>query len=388
MAPPVIALRFRDATPDVDTIGAHRDILSREGAVWWGWWKKDFEEDHSEFLIALQQHGPIEILIVDRSTRRMFQARCLRWVIGGASGKIDTERVPEYYREFAAQVYGWFLLTNIGDMIFDDALGSKFGDHTVLRLDVDVDGLAEKLAPAATALEKSCILHLSDLHFGKDYSFLLQGEAPAIGDPRKTLTECLSADLDRINSRNDVAAVIVTGDFTTGGDWTDATREQVLREFLALRAALGLQPAQIIPVPGNHDIIRYPEGSAVAVNKIILSNQTSYQHEREFRTFVDELSGRSWKESLNYVRRVGLKTADVLVCVLNSCTISATQWTEYGFVGTSGLDAIGKLVLESITRPTYKVIALQCRHLGDPRRFASRQGWRVVYSECAPFLCL
>jgi hypothetical protein len=358
MAAPVIALRFRDATPDVDTISAHRSILGREGAVWWGWWKKDFEDDHAEFLSTLEPHGPIEFLIVDRSTKRMFQARCLRWETGNRN-KIDLDRVPEYYREYAAQVFGWFLVGSIVDVAFDDALAAKFGDHTFLRLDRnDTDDLGEKLASAAAATDKSCILHLSDLHFGADYAFLPQGEIPGIGDPRKTLAECIASDLDRIKLCNDVAAVIVTGDFTTAGDWSDATREQVLAEFKALRTALDIKPQQIIPLPGNHDIIRYPPGASPDINKIILNNQTSYQHEREFRTFVDELVGRSWKESLNYVRRVNLKTVDVLVCVLNSCTISPTQWTEYGFVGTSGLDAIVTLEKETVNRPTYKMVAL------------------------------
>ena len=152
--------------------------------------------------------------------------------------------------------------------------------------------------------------------------------------------------------------MVVTGDFTTRGDWSDRTRQQVLNEFTALRSELKLQPEQIIAVPGNHDIVRYPSGASIDVREITLHNQTSYQHEREFRTFVDELVGRSWKEFLDYIRRVHLKTVDLFVCVLNSCTISATEWTEYGFVGTSGLDAISKLKAEPINRPTYKIIAL------------------------------
>lgn len=172
------------------------------------------------------------------------------------------------------------------------------------------------------------------------------------------MTDCLLTDLDRISLRDEIAPVIVTGDFTTGGDWSDGTRQQVLTEFSRLRCALDLRPEQIIAVPGNHDIVRYPPGSTVDLRKITVDNQTSYQHEREFRTFVDELVGRSWKESLNYIRRINLRSVDVLVCVLNSCTISATQWTEYGFVGTSGLDAINKLRDENISRPTYRIIAL------------------------------
>jgi hypothetical protein len=125
-----------------------------------------------------------------------------------------------------------------------------------------------------------------------------------------------------------------------------------------LRGVLGLQPEQIIAVPGNHDIVRYPKGSPADIAAIVLNNQTTYQHERDFRTFVDELIGRNWKDSLNYVHRIRLKEADLLLCLLNSCTIAATEWTEYGFVGTSGIDAIGTLRDEPINRPTFKFVAL------------------------------
>jgi 3',5'-cyclic AMP phosphodiesterase CpdA len=73
---------------------------------------------------------------------------------------------------------------------------------------------------------------------------------------------------------------IVTGDFTTQGDWGDERRVQILQEFEALRKVLGLKREQIIAVPGNHDIERYPPGaSSVDLPGIIMNNQTSYKHE-------------------------------------------------------------------------------------------------------------
>ena len=105
-------------------------------------------------------------------------------------------------------------------------------------------------------------------------------------------------------------------------------------------------------------MVRYPAGSPANVAAITVEAQTTYQHEREFRTFVDELVGRSWKESLNYVRRIRLSSCDILLCILNYSTIAATEWTEYGFVGSSGWDAIASLRKESIERRTFKFIAL------------------------------
>jgi hypothetical protein len=86
--------------------------------------------------------------------------------------------------------------------------------------------------------------------------------------------------------------------------------------------------------------------------------QTTYEHETHFRLFVDQLIGRDWKESLNYVRRIHLGEADLDVCVVNSCTIAATEWTEYGYVGKGGLDAIADLGRQPFERPTFRFLAL------------------------------
>jgi hypothetical protein len=380
MAAPAIALRFRDTIPTVDTVNAHREVLRDRGSVWWGWWKKDFEEDHRALLKDLQANGSFVVSIVDRSTRRMLRADVSRLRIGRLE-KEGLEFVPDYYLHYEERVFAWFLLASIKGVSFDNEVAARFGDHTLLSLKRAEDNRIEKLAADTSASNKSCVLHLSDLHFGSDYAFAAQREKLDIGDLRKTLTECLSADLKRIGQHDNIAAVLVTGDFTTGGDWQDGTREDVLQEFEALRAVLGLQPEQIIAVPGNHDIVRYPKGSSIDISAMVLNNQTTYQHEREFRTFVDELAGRNWKDSLNYVRRLRLKEADLLLCLLNSCTIAATEWTEYGFVGTSGIDAIGTLRDEPISRPTFKFIALHhhllpvgCGHCGRMMRVAHQSG--------------
>jgi len=357
MAAPAIALRFRDTVPNVDTIHAHRLMLRDKGSVWWGWWKKDFEEDHRVLLESLQANCPFAVSIIDRSTKRAFGADVLQLRIGRLT-KDELDLVPEYYLKYEQQVFAWLRLSSIKEEQFNNEMAARFGDHTLLSLTGLESGRVDKVAADTNVGSKSCILHLSDLHFGADYAFATQREKLSIGDTRKTLTECLSADLKRVGKHDDIAAVLVTGDFTTGGDWRDETREAVLQEFKALRSVLNLEPEQIIAVPGNHDIVRYPKGSPVDVATIVLSNQTTYQHEREFRTFVDELIGRDWKDSLNYVHRMRLKEADVLLCLLNSCTIVATEWTEYGFVGTSGLDAISNLRDEPITRPTFKFVAL------------------------------
>lgn len=357
MGAPSIALRFRDTTLGVDTIASHRQIIQAHGSAWWGWWKKDFEDGRVALLRQLNAAVPIRVLIIDRLTRRMFSGNVIE-VRHGATG-VDTERVPSYYKKQASRVHGWFRLTEICDVLFQEEIANRFGDLTFIDLSTNANVYGEqKVAASAEAPGKSSVLHLSDLHFGKDYGFITQDSRPPIGDSKVTLTECLVNDLTRIKLRDDIAAVVVTGDFTTEGDWSDTTRKIMLKEFGALRKALGLSAQQIIVVPGNHDVVRYSSSSQVDVIELTVEAQTTYQHEREFRTFVDELIGRSWRESLNYVRRISLASCDLIFCLLNSCTIAPTKWTEYGFVGSSGLDAIGSLHREEINRPTFKVMAL------------------------------
>jgi Calcineurin-like phosphoesterase len=352
MAASVIVLRFRDTTPGVDTIAAHLELLGRHGAVWWGWWRKETEAATAGDV----PREPEEVLLVDRSTRRMFRAACERFSARGI--EVDPREVPEYYRRHIGEIEGFFRLTRIEETSYDDHLGDRLGERTMMRMGEPSAGPTEHLAGTAQAAGHSSILLLSDLHFGTDYGFLTQGERADIGDGRHTLTDCIVADLERIGLKNDVAAVIVTGDFVTRGDWNDRVRSAALAEFDSLRDVLGLTQHQIIAVPGNHDIVRYPDGAQIDIRELAVAGQTNLQHEREFRTFVDELVGRNWKLSLNYVRQISLGPIDVQVCVLNSCTITATKWREYGYVGTGGIDAIRTLSRMPIERPTFRFLAL------------------------------
>jgi predicted MPP superfamily phosphohydrolase len=358
MATPAIALRFRDTTFGIDTIEAHREVLANHAKVWWGWWKKEFEEiDPALVDRTLRWDAERKIVLVNRAAERSYLATFSAFAIG--SGGVDKERVPAYYRNHIHEVAAFFLLSSIDNYDYDPQLGERLGERTFMWLrEEETDFYRPHLAPTADAVERSCILHLSDLHFGSDYGFLPRGKTATVGDTRRTLTECLIRDLERIGLKEDVGFIIISGDFISQGDWSDPVRGAALNELSALREELGLQKDQIVAIPGNHDIVRYPDGKQVDVADITVDNQTSYQHEREFRTFVEELVDRSWRASLNYVRRVRLSAVDLQLCMMNSCTITATQWTEYGYVGPNGIDALHQLAKEKIVRPTFRFLAL------------------------------
>jgi len=374
MAAPLIALRFRDVVANVDTIDSHQTLILEHGYVWWGWWKKAFEDLSPEKICETPL--PLGAYLVDRSTERMFLATVESWRFDLLPVD-ELDRVPSYYRFQAAEVSGWVQITSIEAVEYEENIANAFGDGTLVFLDRKPE--KAESSSHAIAKGKTCVLHLSDLHFGPEYGFLLQGKTSPIGEQRKTLTDSIVNDLMRIELYDKVGCIVVTGDFITAGRWDDETRKNALDEFAALRDALGLASDQVIAVPGNHDIVRYDKDSNVSAEVLAVADQVSYKHEREFRTFADELVGRSWKEPLNYRRRIGLDGADVVIAVLNSCTITATEWTEYGYVGDKGLKTLEGLTTEPVDRPTYRVMAVH-HHLLPVSRVAAPKSKGVTLS--------
>jgi 3',5'-cyclic AMP phosphodiesterase CpdA len=376
MDTPRLALRFREITPHIDTIYEHMKILESKGAVWWGWWRKDVEPKHKTFLARLAREGEGHALLLDRNTRRCFSAHYQR--VAGANGAgVDEERIPIYYRGERHNVSGWFLLDRIDRAEYQEDMAARFGQSTLLELDVPprrarrsssiapagpgpsvTKGIVSRRRTGSVPMPRPAILHLSDLHFGKDYGFLPQGTRPKIGEQRKTLTYCLTEDLRRAGLLDKVGLILVTGDFTTQGDWKDSTKLQILREFKELTSALGITEEQIVAIPGNHDIIRYKPEEQIEADALASAEQTRYQHETYYRTFLEELTGRSWKEPLHYHQVYRHKEFDLVVAALNSCTITATEWTEYGYVGDLGVLVLNEVGKMSVSRPTYRLMSL------------------------------
>ena len=355
MAPPSVALRFRDTTPGIDTIAQHRDLLEEHGSVWWGWWKKDFEENHSNFFATAGDE--IDLFILDRSTERMFIASARESRVG-TNTPLELELIPFYYRSSTKEVHGWFRLTSIEPVDYNNEIASRFGDSTVVILDAKFKATHRKSRAKGMQKLQSSILVLSDLHFGPDYDYLRQGELPALGSQKKTMSYCLVDDLKRIGLSEDVGAVMITGDFTSNGRWEDQDIQEISQELNALAADLKVPIASFLALPGNHDVVRYPEDWDGDLSKLALDNQISFKHERDFRIFLNSLQNRDVRQPLDYVERIQLKEVDVLIGMLNSCRILATTWTEYGYVGPSGIEIIRRLGQEPIIRPTFKIVGV------------------------------
>lgn len=357
METPKLALRYKDSRTDISTIEEHQRVIDSEAAVWWGWWKKTHELPHAEFLEKIK-NSPGVLLLFDRHAEKGYRCDYRKAVYGEWEWSVlDENRIPEYYRKDKLKIPAFFLLTSIVEIEYDGELASGFGDSTFLELDEDGQFTNSPLIERSE-LKKKGVLVLSDLHFGRYYGFRKPSEKPSIGDQTKSLHEALLLDLQSLGIENDIGQLIILGDFTTSGMWEEPQRQEIITELRNIFASFSLSNDQIIVIPGNHDIVRYPEGVDIDADIIAQNMQIASDHEVDFRRFVSDLLDRHWTAPLNYFRRFEGDEFDLIICALNSCSITATEWTEYGYVGEKGkdvLEAVGRLPLR---KPTYKFMML------------------------------
>ncbi|HLO95418.1 MAG TPA: metallophosphoesterase [Burkholderiaceae bacterium] len=350
MDAPSLALRFRDIGPD--SILEHQKVIKQEGAVWWGWWKKDAERPTQSALDALKLLKEQPILLVNRRDRKSYIGRCLRT----EQQPNDEKRVPEYYRSNISQIQFWLLLNHIEECAYDEKMGGNFEENTILEINAPLVGKPQPLA--APVGKKFSLLHLSDLHFGDDHGFPLANQKTDIGDTRKRMHDCLMDDLERLNLHKDIAGIVITGDLTTRGDWSDQTMGIILREVGDIASSLSVPRPCIFTTPGNHDIVRYAEGAIPEV-KGLVDKQVDQKHERDYRLFRYKLNGTPIEEPLNSRHELHLGDSITLqICALNSCSIVPSKWTEYGYVGEFGAQLLDKLGKAEPLPLVYRLIAL------------------------------
>lgn len=137
MATPRVILRFREVTPDVDTIEAHLAVLNAKGFVWWGWWKKKFEPDHAAdlalFREAIKRDGSFQAWLIDTSAERLHLATVtdIRCRLSGS----DIQAVPAYYRDATSEIPTWFRLSEIKmDQAYLGDIEKKIGQDTLVAI--------------------------------------------------------------------------------------------------------------------------------------------------------------------------------------------------------------------------------------------------------------
>lgn len=348
MEPKKLAFRFRNSQDGIDTITEHQKIINKDRAVWWGWWKKDHEHIDDNIVELISKFSG-NVSLVNRENKKLYTAHVDRVELNTAESEQKTSsRVPSYYRGNSDNVYAWLLISSITEKKYSDTIDNLFSDNEnptfILYTGKTSSSLAKKTE--RTKLDKNTFLFISDVHFGRDYAHKYQPN-------KNNLSSILKNDLKNLGLDNDIASIIISGDITSNGDWSDMQMNSAIRELHSLADNLNVLHHNIIVCPGNHDINRYsPSDPQYDMEQQSILNQQNTQHERNFRIFREDLNGRTRQSPLNYLHdffmpKVGV---DIDLCVLNSCSITATKWTEYGYVGQAGLDVLAQYGIDSSSK--------------------------------------
>jgi predicted MPP superfamily phosphohydrolase len=307
----------------------HEKLIRQFGSAWWGWWKRGDEEAHDALLATIRR--PFTATLISPVEEVQFAAQVQDVRLGSPP---DLTLVPPYYRERAAQIPAWFELVSIEQVPFDRDLAQTLRRSPRTLLSADELREVKRRDPAATwEIESDFrhVVHLSDIHIGKDHNFALPG-TPGTSTPdahhaskRVSLVEAIKADLSRLKTPG-LAVVIVSGDLVSRCNWN---YDLVLRFFSELSNVLQIEPRSILFVPGNHDFYRQDEQPEDL-------NAVNYQHEMPYRGFWAQFHGTKPLEEINRTARIALRREgfDLVFGLLNSARwTSIPKFFEYGFVG-------------------------------------------------------
>jgi 3',5'-cyclic AMP phosphodiesterase CpdA len=352
----------------------HNRVVTELGSVWWGWWAKAGEkppEEEFQALRAVAVSDGLPLFLYDSGRNTVFRATCTAIEFAPGTSVIPSpasDYTPEYYRK--THHPAWFKLGAIRqatpddinefvyvrvDQFFTEGI-SRFGRFygTRIRLE-DLNGQQRSIwfaSPAKvnsrktprdkdvtafpvefTTTRSARLLWISDLHFSRnarEHGFALERETV-----RQPLAEAILRVLHEATRDNDVGGLIVSGDLTfrASEDEFDLAAE-CLNELLSRS---GLDPSQLIVVPGNHDL-EFTHTPWKKGAKVALASSTA---RRQYEKFYAEVRHHSASPHLSMGARLLLGGAvPVEVVGLNSSALQqkAGHFQGHGFVGQDQLD--------------------------------------------------
>ena len=119
-----IVLRFRDlVTTPGGTIDEHKKLISQQGAVWWGWWMRQYEVQplrEFEELTTRLTTKTVNIYLFDAGLGKIYSADLQKIVCALPGEIIETPyqaHTPSYYHQVKCPA--WFLLVTIREGAWD-----------------------------------------------------------------------------------------------------------------------------------------------------------------------------------------------------------------------------------------------------------------------------
>lgn len=327
----------------VDDSGSWRDLLRRV-----------LEEDYSVTAVGSAQEAlkvlavrdaPIHVAIVDKKLKDdepddasgLDLAKDIKSIIADCqiiilTGYEDFETIKRAFKDL--RVYDYLRKSPEGG--FDNNLLRE----TVLRAILaapKLDTSDMSRTPQRPKPETVTILHLSDLHFGKNHRFNRDRRYPRADAP--SLQRALITSLDASGKKPDI--VVVSGDLTERGDSREFRQARAFLNTLAKH--LKLKPTHFTVVPGNHDV-RWSEDATDSVSN-------DRDRLTEYRDFYELLYKQPSIER-SPACRIGFyqfeEKPNVAIVGLDSCVIEDSQTAGVGYVGVTQLNN----TLEKLKRMT------------------------------------
>lgn len=392
-----LLLRFRDMLQD--TIQRHNDIVEANASsprVLWGWWKKETEifpvPSISELREYLERDGHKNIstiFFVNSGTKKLYKADLYRihyspeikpFIPGEANNLC-----PEYYNQ--NPLYAWFEVGKLNEIkplelenyVFSTSNSTYNGngissiskvrvgqpidttEFSFLEDNISLWFICKKsnLQPTSITIfpniyhkayltKGKYILHLSDLHFGKQHAYAIPNVRNGIIG-KQTLVDSICRDLAVQNiPLSEIAVVLITGDLTCTANAQEFNEASRFIEEIKMRFNLGA--GQVMCVPGNHDV--------EWINKEGILNEDA---ELNYRNFSRGIYNCDAESSLIRINEFLIGGRKVAVFGLNSCRVESQETAGIGYVGTEQIQLIEDYV--RLNPDVYYKIALLHHHL-------------------------
>jgi len=325
-----IILRFSDY--EYATIAAHKEMITTEKSVWWGWWRKSHEPPQTEVLREISKKCPIEIGLVNRVCKGIspecYTVICTKIVFDANGERVQSpelNRTPNYYRD--SKHPAWFELLSISEPLQQELFIKRFGgiprgDPTLFVVEEKTSGdiIVQDHSieqPMIVDTKGDSILHISDLHFGADHGFNVEMQRDGI---RKALADIISHRIKALADCN-IGVIVLSGDIVTKSDANAYVHAQVFLEVLLKN--LGLEEKHVLIVPGNHDI--WPQKAEYPTR--------TYNYEEPYRFFLRGFYCTDIREIERFCSYCLRSEWQLNILGLNSAHLRTHDTMDFGYVG-------------------------------------------------------
>jgi hypothetical protein len=183
------------------------------------------------------------------------------------------------------------------------------------------------------------VLHLSDLHIGKEHAFRLPYRKGVLNEGKSSLVGVVTQDILSLDLDRRVDALVVSGDVTCNGNHEEFLRASEVIKELLLKLALGED--RLVVVAGNHDIDWSPGDFAVGVE-----NRDDVSRE-PFDKFVEQFGkpGKGRPYLVEVVARSGRRRLQLLA--MDSNYVEGPESAGIGYVSRESLEKAEELLRQS-----------------------------------------